>query len=65
MHLPCGVAFGDVEGGEVVEIILNLGAFSDDEAKIRKNSDEFFRRLRDGVDCSTHSGEGDIYNFFG
>src|SRR3546814_953669 len=41
VHRPRGMAFGDVEGGEIVPVVLDLGAGGDCKAKVGEDFGEF------------------------
>src|SRR3546814_14997576 len=63
VHRPRGMAFGDVEGGEIVPVVLDLGAGGDCKAKVGEDFGEFVHHLADRVDAALRArgdGKGDV-----
>src|SRR3546814_19330470 len=57
------MAFGDVEGGEIVPVVLDLGAGGDCKAKVGEDFGEFVHHLADRVDAALRArgdGKGDV-----
>ena len=55
VHLPRGMLRWDIERGEVVKIVLDVGSFHDREPHVGEDCDELVGHLRDGMD-----GSGDL-----
>ena len=55
MHRPRGMAFGNVERGEIVPVVLDLRSFGDREAEVGEDLGEFVHDLGDRVHRSTWS----------
>ena len=49
MHLPGGVLRRDVQGSEVVKIVLDIGTFGDRETHLAEDGDAFLGNLADRV----------------
>ena len=57
MLLPRGMFGRDIERGEVVEILLDMGTFGDRETHLAKDRNDLVNRLADRMDM-TGAGEG-------
>ena len=58
MHRPRRVAFGDVERGEIVPVVLDLGTGGDGEAKVGEDLRQLVQHLADRVDRPARRGGG-------
>ena len=63
VHLPRRVIFGDIEGGEIVEIVLDIGALGQGEAHLAEDGEQFVHGLADRMDAAVGLGprrQGDV-----
>ena len=66
VHLPRRMAGREVERGEVVEVVLDVGTFSDGEAHVGEDGGEFLEHLHHGMqraDRLEARRQGEVFAF--